>query len=281
MIHKPLLDTLMANNGAEVIGDDQRVIAYSAIADAGNGYVAVTAAGHGLKKWQTIFVATGFYAGIYPVYKVVSSSVFWIKAEWGATAAGNINLTASLNGGGFVVSEDPTIVEFEAEDPNVDNAAVIARTYLPGDPVPIPFKKIRISAGNITVPRQAIKAELDYDRYGQQNLDKTPPVITSAVVEDAADDEIVLTYTDESNLDALRIPAIGDFTISGVDTDPTVTAVAIDAAAKTVTLTLSGVVVATDVPLLSYTPGANAIRDAAGNLAAALDDYEVENNVVA
>lgn len=270
----------MANNGAEIIGAAQRTIAYSAIADAGNGYVEVTAAAHGLKKWQTIFVATGFYAGVYPVYKVVSSSKFWIKAEWGATAAGNINLTASLNGGGFIVTENPTIVEFEPEDPNLDVATVIARTYLPGDPVPIPFKKIRISAGNITVPRQAIKAVLDYERFDPADADRTPPALSTAIVTDAADTSIVLTYTDIHNLDPLRIPAAASFTVSGIASTPTVTAVAINGTAKTVTLTLSAAVVVTDVPLLNYTPGANAIRDTKGNKAVALVARAVTNNVV-
>ncbi len=280
MIERSSLDTLMANNGAEVIGAAQRVIAYSAIADAGNGYVAVTAAGHGLKKWQTIFVATGFYAGVYPVFKVVSSSVFWIKAEWGATAAGNINLTASLNGGGFVVTEHPTIAEFEPEDPNMDVAAIIARTYLPGDPVPIPFKRIRITAGNITVPRQSIKAVLDYDRFNPTDSDRGAPVLSTAIVADASDTVITLTYTDQHNLDALRIPAAAAFTVSGVASTPTITTVAINASAKTVTLTLSGAVIAADDPLLTYVPGANAIRDSKGNLAAGFEDLVVTNNVV-
>jgi uncharacterized repeat protein (TIGR02059 family) len=273
-------DDLIAHNGAEIIGAAQRVIAYSAIADAGGGYVEVTAAGHGLKKWQTIFVATGFYAGLYPVYKVVSSSKFWIKAEWGATASGNINLTAALNGGGFFVTTAPTIAEFEAEDPNFDNAAFIARVFAVGETVLIPFKRIRITAGNLTVARQAIKAELDYDRYNNVNADKAPPLLSTVTVEDAGPSSVVLTFTDSHNLDPLRIPAASSFAISGVASTPTITAVALNGSAKTVTLTLSAPVVQADAPLLTYTPGANAIRDVNGNLAAAFEDFAVDNNVV-
>lgn len=271
----------MANNGVEIIGATQRVIAFTAIADAGNGYVAVTAEGHGLKKRQTIYLATGFYAGIYPVYKIVDADTFWIKAEFGATASGDINLTASLNGGGFIVTAAPTIVEFEPEDPTVDAAAIIARVYAAGDPVPIPFKKIRISAGDITVPRQQPKAELDYDRFNPADEDKAPPALVSAVVEDAADNEIVIQFSDIHNLDPLRIPAAASFSVSGVASAPSVTAVAIDAVAKTVTLTLGGVVVETDVPLLTYVAGANGIRDSKGNKVVSFEDYEVTNNVVA
>jgi hypothetical protein len=276
------LDTLMANNGVEVIGAAQRTIAFTVVAAAAEAdYIEITATGHGLKKWQTVYIESGFYAGVYSVYKVPSSSKIWVKAEFGATGTGNLRLLAALNGAGFVVTENPTIVEFEPESPLIDVATIIARTFLPGDPVPIPFKKLRISAGNITVIRNNPKAELSYNRFDRSQADGAPPVLSTITVTDAADTLLVLTYTDLHNLDALRIPATTAFAVSGIASTPTINSVAINATLKTVTLTLSAAVVVTDVPLVTYTvPAANAIRDVNGNKAAGFVAHSVVNTVV-
>lgn len=161
------VNVLMNTNGFEVIGDNQRTIAFASIAEgtAGDGLVVVTAAGHALKKGQTVTIIGGAYAGSYQVKQVLTANTFTIEATWGATASGNLLLTASLNGLGFVVNDSSglTIAEFEPQDPLVDPATVIAKTYVDAEIVMIPFKKIRITAGDITAIKAPIKAVLDYE----------------------------------------------------------------------------------------------------------------------
>lgn len=89
---------------------------------------------------------------------------------------------------------------------------------------------------------------------------------------------LVMTYTDASNLDAANAPPTSAFTVSG----NTVTAVVVNAAAKTVTLTLGTAVVAGAAVTVSYadpTAGNDdaALQDAAGNDAATLAATSVSN----
>ncbi len=106
------------------------------------------------------------------------------------------------------------------------------------------------------------------------------PTLDTVTVEALTPTLIVLTYDDYSDLDEESVPATTDFTLAGITGNPTITTVTIDGSAKTVTLTLSGAVVALDVVVLDYTPGANPIQDTAGNQADALEDQAVDNNVV-
>lgn len=111
--------------------------------------------------------------------------------------------------------------------------------------------------------------------------DIAPPVLASAVV---IADSLVLTYTDTSNLDATNKAEIADFAVTadGVANDPT--ALAVHAANKTVTLTLTRAVANGHVVTVSYTPQASGLkstRDAAGNKAAALVDQAVTNSTPA
>ena len=79
---------------------------------------------------------------------------------------------------------------------------------------------------------------------------------------------IVLTY--DENLDAGSVPAAGDFTVTDGTTDGgTVSAVSVSG--MTVTLTISSALSETTPITVGYTPGANALQDAAGNQAAAIN----------
>ena len=69
-----------------------------------------------------------------------------------------------------------------------------------------------------------------------------------------------------------------DFTISGVATPTTVTAVELIDGSSTITLTLSALILGSDTPLVSYTPGTNRITDAAGNQLAAFSNESIPNN---
>lgn len=156
-------DVLAVNHGISPIGAAQRVIAYTVVASGGTGLLNITAAGHGLKKGQCFYISAGAYAGVHRIKKVVSSSVIQVTGTFGATAAGNLNLTAHKEGFGFWCDSIPlTIAEFEAENDDVDTVAFIATTFIAGVYYPVPFKKIRLSAGNATVVRRPVPASLAY-----------------------------------------------------------------------------------------------------------------------
>jgi hypothetical protein len=156
-------DVAGANHGISPIGANQRVIAYTAVASGGTGLINITAAAHGLKKHQCFYIGAGAYAGIHRVKKVVSANVIQVEGTFGATAAGNINLTAHKEGYGFWVDEVPlTIAEIEPEARLIDTAAFIATEFIAGSWYHIPFKKIRVSAGNITVCNQPLRSDLGY-----------------------------------------------------------------------------------------------------------------------
>lgn len=158
------LKTLMANHGVQVIGGSQRTIAYTAVASGGTGLLNFTAAAHGLKKHQDIYIVDGAYAGIRRVKKVISANVFQVEGTFGATAAGNIELTAAQYGHGFIVNDITSfaIAEFEPEDSTIDPATIIAKKYVNNEEVPIPFKKIRLTDGDITVVRKTPPTSLPY-----------------------------------------------------------------------------------------------------------------------
>lgn len=102
--------------------------------------------------------------------------------------------------------------------------------------------------------------------------DVTPPVLSTATVENAAPSNIVLTYNEA--LDTGSTPATGDFTPSG---GKTVTGVVVSG--STVTVTVNTPYANGDTITISYTPGTNKIRDVAANNAASLSSQAVTNNV--
>ncbi|MGF3025207.1 beta strand repeat-containing protein, partial [Methylobacterium aquaticum] len=112
---------------------------------------------------------------------------------------------------------------------------------------------------------------------GGDALDATRPTLASATVDATA---LVLTY-DEA-LDALHGPTAGTFSVMAGGTAVTVSGVAVDATAKTVTLTLASAVTSGQTVTVAYTdPSAgddtNAVQDAAGNDAATLSATSVTN----
>lgn len=163
---KTSLRALAQRHGQEIIGAAQRVIAYTVVADYAPNTgkeINITAAAHGLKHNQVIYISTGGYVGIYRVNVVIGVNNFTVLAVFGSTSSGNITLTAALNGAGFFVDAVPlTIASFVPEDPNIDAAAFIARVFSAGQEVQMPFKSIRITAGNITAVRLPIPVALPY-----------------------------------------------------------------------------------------------------------------------
>lgn len=93
------------------------------------------------------------------------------------------------------------------------------------------------------------------------------PVFASATVNG---NSLVMTYTEATTLDAVNKAATGTFSVLVGGVANVVTNVAVDAAAKTVTLTLTSAVAVGAVVTVGYTDpttgnDANAIQDAAGN----------------
>jgi uncharacterized repeat protein (TIGR02059 family) len=110
--------------------------------------------------------------------------------------------------------------------------------------------------------------------------DTTPPAFSSATVNGAA---LVMTYTDAHYLNSSNTAAAGAFAVTADGGSITVNSVVVDAAAKTVTLTLDSAVAAAQVVTVAYTDptagnDANAIQDVEGNDAVTLGATAVTNN---
>lgn len=101
--------------------------------------------------------------------------------------------------------------------------------------------------------------------------DTTVPILLIANVGDVSPDKVTLTYNE--GLDTGSVPATGAYSLSG--TSETISSVAV--AGSVVTLTLSGNIIRNETILVSYTAGANPVRDVAENNAANLTNQAVTN----
>ncbi|MFI3158474.1 MAG: SwmB domain-containing protein, partial [Methylococcaceae bacterium] len=111
----------------------------------------------------------------------------------------------------------------------------------------------------------------------------TPADTLAPSFADAAVDGGTLVMTSNEALDAAHAPAAGNFAVAVEGVANAVTAVAVNAAAKTVTLTLSTPVVKGNTVTVGYTDpsiinDANAIQDASGNDALSIVTQTVTNN---
>jgi uncharacterized repeat protein (TIGR02059 family) len=111
-------------------------------------------------------------------------------------------------------------------------------------------------------------------------IDTTAPTFVSATVNA---NQLVMTYTELSTLDTVNTPANGTFAVKVGGVTNTVTGVAVNSAAKTVTLTLTAAVAFGQAVTVAYTDptagnDANAIQDAVGNDAITLAAAAVTNN---
>ncbi|MCW8167234.1 hypothetical protein D8B21_20715, partial [Verminephrobacter aporrectodeae subsp. tuberculatae] len=111
--------------------------------------------------------------------------------------------------------------------------------------------------------------------------DNTAPVINTAVV---TGNQLVLTYTEEGNLDATNTVAASAFAVSSAG-NPAITVNSVAVSGKTVTLTLSRTVTSAETTVtVSYTKptsGNNVIQDAASNDAVSFSAKPVTNNTPA
>lgn len=103
-------------------------------------------------------------------------------------------------------------------------------------------------------------------------VDVTAPTISTATVENAQPTRIVITYNEA--LLASPLPATGDFTVSGGKTVSTV-----GISGSVLTITVNSAYVNGNAIKISYVPGTNKVKDAAGNIAQAFTLLAVTNNV--
>lgn len=110
-----------------------------------------------------------------------------------------------------------------------------------------------------------------------------PPVFSTATVNG---NSLVISYTEATTLDAAHLPAPGTYSVLVGGVINTVTGLAIDALAKTATLTLTTPVTAGQSVTVAYTDPTvgndiNALQNAAGTDAASFGATAVTNNTVA
>lgn len=107
--------------------------------------------------------------------------------------------------------------------------------------------------------------------FVEEPPDETPPVLQTAVVQNAAPTQVILTYDedlDEASGSAAAYAFSGGRTVSGIEVD-----------GATVTVTITPAYAFGDVITFSYTPGTPPLQDVDGNDAAALTNQAVTNNV--
>lgn len=138
-----------------------------------------------------------------------------------------------------------------------------ALSYVPGT------NSIRDTAGNAAAAFTSIAVT-----NNTPASDTTAPVIQSATINGA---NLVITYNEALNTVAPTLSSIVLSLASGGGVSPTSAVVA----GATITAVFATAATAGQSAALSYTPGASAIRDAAGNNAVALTAYTVTNSTAA
>lgn len=138
-----------------------------------------------------------------------------------------------------------------------------ALSYVPGT------NSIRDTAGNAAAAFTSIAVT-----NNTPASDTTAPVIQSATINGA---NLVITYNEALNTAAPTLSSIVLSLASGGGVSPTSAVVA----GATITAVFATAATAGQSAALSYTPGASAIRDTAGNNAAALTNFTVTNTTAA
>ena len=121
------------------------------------------------------------------------------------------------------------------------------------------------------------EAVLDHDGLGADGGHKVDAVKPElAASGGAVVDGTRLTLTWDEGLDGSSTPAVGDFTVAGGDRARTVTRVRVSGSTVLLTLDAGAEHLETGIRV-SYTPGANPVRDVPGNQAEALSREPVTN----
>lgn len=235
-----------------------------------------------------------------------------------APVAVNVNIATgvtpsiSIGNGFFVIENTQLVTALSATDPNarpitfsisgvvdaVNNPDAGKFEIVSGNIlrfVASPDYEIPTDSGGNNVYNVVIRATNDQGSYAEQTLavtvldqnpeggvavgDTSGPAFGYATVNG---NTLTMTYTDASLLDAVNKPGNSAFAVTSAGSPNAVTNVVVNAAAKTVTLTLTNAVTAGQAVTVAYTDptGGNdvaALQDAAGNDAASLAATAVSN----
>ncbi|MCW5323627.1 hypothetical protein D5039_21500 [Verminephrobacter aporrectodeae subsp. tuberculatae] len=140
-----------------------------------------------------------------------------------------------------------------------------------------------ISVNQEGVRNAAGRAGTGHAHSARYQIDTRAPVLASATVNAS---QLVLRYTEGTSLDATHVPPATAFTVRIDKVLTAVTAIAVHAQEKTVSLTLATAVTNGQAMTIAYTDpttgnDANAIQDAAGNDAASFAAMPVDNRTPA
>ncbi|WP_265707123.1 SwmB domain-containing protein [Verminephrobacter aporrectodeae] len=163
--------------------------------------------------------------------------------------------------------------------PDTDNKIWTA-TFTPTANVNAQANTIRVNLSGVTnnADSAGTSTAASANYTVDTRTDTTPPVIDTATVNG---NQLVLTYAEVNTLNAAALTGNAGYAVSSTtDTAITVSSAVVNAAAKTVTLTLSRAVTQTETVKVSYTKPASGagVQDAAGNDAANFSDRTVTNN---
>ncbi|MCW8174556.1 SwmB domain-containing protein [Verminephrobacter aporrectodeae] len=153
----------------------------------------------------------------------------------------------------------------------------LSRSVVEGDAVTVSYTKPR--TGNV-VEDETSHAAANFSNQSLQNLtpDSTAPVFSSATVDGT---QLVITYTERNELDGAALDGSAGFAVVSrpAGTSIAVNSASVNAATKTITLTLGRTVTDSETVTVNYTkPGSgNVVQDKAGNDAADFRDQSVTN----
>ncbi|MCW5287632.1 hypothetical protein D5041_00685 [Verminephrobacter aporrectodeae subsp. tuberculatae] len=161
----------------------------------------------------------------------------------------------------------------------------LSRTVTSAETVTVSYTKptgdnvVQDTAGNdaVSFSNQAVT-------HGTTAADTTPPVLitTGDSGPKVTGNQLTLTYTDASNLDAVNTAAASAFAVSSAG-NAAISVNSVAVSGKTVTLTLSRVVTSAETVTVSYTKptGDNVVQDTAGNDAVSFSNQAVTHGTTA
>ncbi|WP_265283607.1 SwmB domain-containing protein [Verminephrobacter aporrectodeae] len=162
----------------------------------------------------------------------------------------------------------------------------LSRTVATAETVTVSYTKptgdnvVQDAAGNdaVSFSNQAVT-------HGTSAADTTPPVLitTGDHRPKVTGNQLTLTYTDESNLDAVNTAAASAFAVSSAGNAAAISVNSVAVSGKTVTLTLSRTVATAETVTVSYTKptGDNVVQDTAGNDAVSFSNQAVTHGTTA
>ncbi len=184
-----------------------------------------------------------------------ASSVFRVTATDSGGTSRNIDGTTA----------DPVTIDDDEITVTLSSAVAV------GETVTVAYRGNALGAGK-KVRDHADNNLADFSGQSVTNVTGSP-TLSSATVDGTS---LVLNYSEA--LDTASTPATTDFTVSVAGTNKTPSDVEVAGSAVTLTLATADAVTAGQTVTVSYTVGANPIKDLAGNDAAALSTQAVTNN---